>query len=150
MKNFNIVAIFGNYNNTYNNDNCVLLCKKVKLPFLGMYNFPGGKIEEGEDHLNSAYRELEEETGITKDDTTLHHVMDIDFPIEDTHLELYCGILKFAKQVREEINPLQWFNSDDIINGRHNDILAGDGDIPYMMNYIKIFKNKIFGSELNN
>ncbi|MNY85589.1 8-oxo-dGTP diphosphatase [compost metagenome] len=41
----------------------VLLMKRTKAPFLGLFNGIGGKLEEGETVLAAAYRELEEETG---------------------------------------------------------------------------------------
>jgi len=44
----------------------LLFCKRTKDPYKGLYNFVGGKIEEMEDGFWAAYRELEEETGITK------------------------------------------------------------------------------------
>ena len=36
-----------------------------KEPYKGMYNFVGGKVEEGETNDEAAYRELFEETGIS-------------------------------------------------------------------------------------
>jgi len=42
----------------------VLMCKKMKKVFKGRINFVGGRIEQGETDLESAYRELFEETGI--------------------------------------------------------------------------------------
>ena len=41
----------------------VLLCKRIKEPYLGLYNFIGGHIENGETGSDAAYRELFEETG---------------------------------------------------------------------------------------
>ncbi len=51
----------------YNRDaSRVLMCKRHKEPYLGLYNLVGGKIEPGEDGLAAAYRELKEESGITR------------------------------------------------------------------------------------
>ena len=44
---------------------------------MGMYNFVGGKIEKENDGLNEAYRELAEETAITKYDISLKFFMNI-------------------------------------------------------------------------
>ena len=49
--------------------------QKAKEPLQRLYNFVGGKIEENEDGLHAAYRELEEETGITREDIHLTHLM---------------------------------------------------------------------------
>lgn len=42
----------------------VLLIERAKYPFEGSWAVPGGFIEEGEDPLEAAQRELEEETGL--------------------------------------------------------------------------------------
>ena len=44
-----------------------LMCKRRKDPYKGLYNLVGGKIEQGEDGETAAYRELFEETSITRD-----------------------------------------------------------------------------------
>ena len=43
----------------------VLLIERARYPFEGSWAVPGGFIEEGEDPLTAAHRELEEETGLT-------------------------------------------------------------------------------------
>ncbi len=47
------------------------MCKRKHAPYQGLSNFPGGKIEKGEDGLHAAYRELQEETAITEADVLL-------------------------------------------------------------------------------
>ena len=71
MKKYNVIVIFDkNFEKT-------LMCKRTKEPYIGLYNFVGGKIEKENDGLNEAYRELFEETAITKDDTDLKYFMNI-------------------------------------------------------------------------
>ena len=55
----------------------ILFCRRRKDPYQGKYNFVGGKVEKGESSLDAAYRELEEETGITAGDVSLHRLMDL-------------------------------------------------------------------------
>ncbi len=57
----------------------LLFCKRTKAPYLGKYNLVGGKIEAGEDGFAAAYRELEEETGITGRQVSLRHMMDFTY-----------------------------------------------------------------------
>lgn len=65
MKKLNVTAV-------YNKDeNKILMCMRTKEPYKGKLNLVGGKLEEGEDKLEAAYRELAEETGITKKDIKL-------------------------------------------------------------------------------
>ena len=67
MQGFNVIAV---YNVKADK---ILMCKRRKDPYKGLSNFVGGKIENGEDGISAAYRELEEETTITKEDITLTH-----------------------------------------------------------------------------
>jgi mutator protein MutT len=45
-------------------DRKVLLVKRGRAPFAGLWSLPGGKIESGETPRQAACRELKEETGI--------------------------------------------------------------------------------------
>lgn len=49
------------------NDNKVLLIKREKSYYKGLWSLPGGKIEKEEHISNAAIREIEEETGITSE-----------------------------------------------------------------------------------
>ena len=44
--------------------NSILLIKRAKAPWLGLWSLPGGSLERGESTYEAAYRELKEETGI--------------------------------------------------------------------------------------
>ena len=47
------------------NNGCkILLIKRGRPPFVGMWATPGGNIDESEEPMNAAIRELEEETGL--------------------------------------------------------------------------------------
>ena len=68
MRGYNIIVVYNE------NADKILMCKRKKEPYKGLANFVGGKIEKNENGLDAAYRELEEETTITKDDITLLHI----------------------------------------------------------------------------
>ena len=73
MKRMNIIVIFDKEITS------TLMCKRTKEPYKGMYNFVGGKVEENETNDEAAYRELFEETGISKNDIELDHFMDLNY-----------------------------------------------------------------------
>ena len=73
MRKLNIIVVFNKKMDR------VLFCIRAKEPYKGMYNFVGGKVEEGESNDDAAYRELFEETGISHDDIELDHFMDLNY-----------------------------------------------------------------------
>lgn len=77
-----------------------------------MYNLVGGKIEKENDGLNEAYRELFEETNISKNDVSLKHFMDIDYLAFNKSLEVYYGVLNKKVELIEEVNKLECIDTD--------------------------------------
>lgn len=68
MKKYNVIVVF-------NKDlTKTLMCKRTKEPYKNMYNLVGGKIEKENAGLSEAYRELYEETNISKSDVTLEYL----------------------------------------------------------------------------
>lgn len=130
MKKMNVIVVFDkNIENT-------LMCKRTKQPYMGMYNLVGGKIEKENDGLNEAYRELEEETNIKKDDIDLIHFMNLTYTKWDKELEVYYRILKNEVELIEEVNKLEWVNIDDDFFDMNR--YAGEGNIGHIIEEIKI------------
>ncbi len=129
---FNVIAIFDR--------ECkyILMCKRRKNPYKGLYNLVGGKIESGEDGLCAAYRELEEETGISKDDIKLSHLMDFTYYLQSIKLEVYVGRLNKEVCVHGDENDLKWIE----ISENFFDIskFAGEGNIGHIMEHIFLSK----------
>lgn len=134
MKKYNVIVVFDkNMQNT-------LMCKRAKEPYLGMYNLVGGKIEKENDGLNEAYRELFEETNISKDDINLMHFMNIEYKTMNKLLEVYYGTLNKEVKLIEEVNKLEWVLIDDDFFNMNK--YAGEGIIGYIIEEIKIFMDK--------
>ncbi|MBP3921031.1 MAG: NUDIX hydrolase [Bacilli bacterium] len=130
MKKMNVIVIFDK------NIKKTLMCKRTKEPYMGMYNLVGGKIEKENDSLNEAYRELEEETNIKREDIDLIHFMNITYIKWDKELEVYYGILKNEVELIEEVNKLKWVNIND--NFFDMNKYAGEGNIGHIIEEIKI------------
>lgn len=107
---------------------------------MGMYNLVGGKIEKENDGLNEAYRELEEETNITKKDASLVHFMNLTYSKWNKELEVYYGVLNKEVELIEEVNKLEWISIDD--NFFNMNKYAGEGNIGHIIEEIKIDLNK--------
>lgn len=109
----------------------VLFCKRMREPYKGLYNFIGGKVEEGESSLVAAYRELKEESGIGRGDVCLFRLMDFIYYTQDIVLEIYVGRLQRDVALIEEINPLEWLPlTEDFADSNR---FAGDRNIAHII-----------------
>ena len=109
----------------------LLMCLRRRDPYKGKYNMPGGHIEPGEEPLEAAYRELWEETSITRDDVELEHFMDFVYHRHDMRIEVYSGVLKHEVEVHGAENDLYWIS----LNENFFDVtkFAGDGNIGHIL-----------------
>ena len=136
MKKLNIILVYNK------EEDKILMCKREKEPYKGKFNLVGGKVEQGEDELHAAYRELQEETGITKEDIKLTNLMNFEYKMQDMELELYVGKLNKEKKVVEEINKLYWIDKQDDFFDVEK--YAGEGNIGHMMRQVELYKDKLF------
>lgn len=135
MKRMNVIAV-------YKPDmSALLMCKRTKDPYKGLYNLVGGKIEVENDDLNEAYRELKEETNIGREDIDLVHVMRFTYYRAGLELEVFYGILKHEVELIEEVNKLEWISieGEDFFDMNK---YAGEGNIGHMLEWIKYDLNK--------
>ena len=140
MRGYNVVAVFSPDRQT------MLMCKRAKDPYKGLFNMVGGKIESGEDGYSAAYRELFEETGITQEDIRLVHLMDFSYPLCDEYIEVYVGGLNREVTLREEKNPLLWISTDKNFFDMRE--FAGEGNIGHIMEHIKLHWTEIFDERI--
>ncbi len=129
MKRMNVIVVFDK-----NKEN-ILMCKRTKEPYMGMYNLVGGKIED-DNNIKEAYRELFEETNITEKDIVLSYFMNLTYIKWDKELEVYYGTLNKDVSLVEEVNKLEWVPIND--NFFDMKKYAGEGNIGHIMEEIRI------------
>lgn len=121
----------------------LLMCRRRKDPYKGLYNFTGGKVRDGEDSLHAAYRELREETGVTAADVTLHHLANFTYisggaGLPPYELQAYVGRLSREIDVTGEENPLLWMplteNFFDITR------FAGEGSVGHILESVRRYR----------
>lgn len=136
MKKLNLIIV-------YNPDEIkVLMCKRSKDPYKGMYNFVGGKVEEHETLQEAAYRELFEETGIKKEEIILTHLMNFQYFISNIELEVFVGKLYTEVSLKEEINPLVWISRSE--NFCDCTRFAGECNIEHMLQQVDYYRTIVF------
>lgn len=71
-------------------DGHVLITERIEDPaFAGSWEFPGGKIRDGEGSLSALSRELNEELGIDIVDPVLFMSVDHDYPDRSVSIDFY-------------------------------------------------------------
>lgn len=135
MKGYNLIVVYSE------NLKQVLMCIRKNPPYKGLSNFVGGKIESGEDGLQAAYRELQEETSITKDDIVLTHFMDFTYYSFGLYMEVYVGKLNKTVAVNGEENALYWSSLDEDFFDTSR--YAGEGNIGHILKEIDCSKEKV-------
>jgi 8-oxo-dGTP diphosphatase len=140
VQGYNVLVIYSN------NIDQLLMCKRLNNPYKGLSNLVGGKIEAGETGIEAAYRELIEETGISKEDVILHHLMDFKYFLHQCYVEVYVGRLKRDVIVSGDENDLYWSDLDQ--NFFDMSLYAGEGNIGHMIEQVNMCKDKIFSEVL--
>ena len=136
MKKLNVILVYNK------EENKILMCKRKKEPYKGKFNLVGGKVEQGEDKLHAAYRELKEETGITENDIKLTNIMNFQYIMQNMELEVYVGKLDKEIKLVEEVNKLYWIDKNE--NFFDIEKFAGEGNIGHMIQQAGIYKNQLF------
>jgi len=125
----------------------LLMCKRLRNPYKGLYNFVGGKADEGEDGLHAAYRELREETGVTAADVCLHHLATFSYMsggagLPPYELQAYVGRLRHAVAVNGDENPLEWQPMEQDFFDMNR--FAGEGSVGHIVESVRRYRQDWF------
>ncbi|NFG24087.1 8-oxo-dGTP diphosphatase MutT [Clostridium botulinum] len=84
--------------------------------FIDMWEFPGGKIEEGESREDALHREIKEELELYINE--LEYLTTIDYDYPDFHLTMHCFICQIAggKLNLNAHNDAKWVTFDELNN----------------------------------
>ena len=110
-------------------DRKILLIKKVKPPYQGLWNLHGGKIDHGKHIEDAITREILEESGLkVKMDKMLGIVSEhlLEKGAINTHLLLFVCNLKAEKwnHSEKEEGELQWFDLNTIDENKEKILLS--------------------------
>lgn len=127
-------------------DGKFLLVKENKKICKGKWNIPAGGVDDNENVIDAAKREIFEETGCT---AKINGILEIiNQNLENVDLLLFIFDAELVKENiqsdGEEISDIGWFSYEEILNMKND--LRADG---YFINTIKNKKeNKISPVEL--
>jgi len=98
-------------------DGQVLISQRMPDDTLGGYwEFPGGKVEPGEDLKVALHRELVEELGIdTEIGAEIHQIVHA-YPDRDVRLFFYEARIISGEPQKLEVADLRWVTLDDLMN----------------------------------
>ena len=97
----------------------LLLSRRAVEPYLGLWDCPGGFLEEGEHPLDGLRRELEEETGLVAGPARFVGVwMDVygDAPEAAATLNIYWAVEVDEGEpvAADDVSELRWFRADEL------------------------------------
>ena len=120
-------------------DNKILMINRNKYPFMGMWNCVGGHVEEGEDALTGALREIREEGMIDVSDASLISVSTWNY---DDDL-IYVYVSNLPSSFDDSIYPIKI--SEGIVDFKDIDWILNEqnyGIVPDLRLFIKDIKEE--------
>jgi len=135
MKKFSLIIVLNPSKDKF------LMCYRNNNPYEGLYNFVGGKVESDENSCDGAYRELFEETGITKEDISLQHFIDFTWHPLNMTMDVFIGKLEDEVILVKEKHDLYWIDMTE--NFFDMKKFAGEGNIGHMVEIYRQLEEKL-------
>tara|TARA_B100001093_G_C26449144_1_gene851522 strand:+ start:269 stop:646 length:378 start_codon:yes stop_codon:yes gene_type:complete len=100
----------------YKDDKILLTRRKKGKSFEGYWEFPGGKVEEGESYKSALQRELNGELGLSVSELTYFSENKHEFETFSIHLIAFkCKARDNPKRLVDH-DKFEWLNSEEIKN----------------------------------
>lgn len=112
----------------FNDNNQVLLCQRPKHKSYPLkWEFPGGKVEQGEQPTEALQRELQEELGITVEESVLLHSEANAYSDGRTYQVDYFKVTAWTGAIEnKEFASTEWTHASQLLE---YDILEGNKNI---------------------
>ncbi len=105
----------------------VLIAERIgDQAFAGLWEFPGGKIKDGEESLSALKREIDEELGIEILQPTLFMSLDHDYPDRSVAIDFYLINDWSNTPEGRDGQALRWVSPDAL---EENYLLPADGPV---------------------
>ena len=97
-------------------DNEIFITRRGYGDFVDMWEFPGGKIEQGESQEEALVREIKEELELDINELDFLTTIDYDYP--NFHLTMHCFICQISggKLNLNAHNDAKWITFEDLDN----------------------------------
>ncbi len=97
-------------------DNMIFATERGYGEFKDMWEFPGGKIERGENGREALMREIKEELDTTVDVGEYIDTIEYDYPSFHLSMECYWCTVKEGKLTLLEHENAQWLDRDSLLS----------------------------------
>ena len=82
--------------------------------FKGQWEFPGGKVEEGETPQQALIREIEEELDTEIEVGELIQTVEYDYPNFHLSMDCFWAVVKTGKLVLKEAEAARWLTKEEL------------------------------------